>query len=70
MRVLIQHGVKYNSKGDAIGTRYNKVGHVVLPLTHVYIHKDEHGNDVGRVSCGDIWSIKRVNNPNYEYVTV
>lgn len=69
-RVLIQHEVKYNDKGHPTGVKYTKVGHVVLNLTHLYMHKDAHGNDVGRVSCGDTWSIRRVNNPNYEYVTI
>lgn len=69
-RVLIQHEVKYNQKGDAIGTKFRKVGHAVLQAEHFYIHKDSQGFNVCKVSSGDTWSVKKANNPNYDFITV
>lgn len=68
-RVLVQHSVRYDSHGNATGTRYEKVGQVVLDVTHFYLQKDN-GNPVCRVSCGDIWAVRPVQHDKYEFVTV
>ena len=69
-RVLVQHVVRKDANGNVTGVRHNNSGQVVLNLTHIYKHRDEMGNMVGRVSCGDTWSIRPVNNNSYEFVTV
>jgi len=69
-RVYVQHEPKYNHNGDVIGLAYRRSGHVVQDVHQEYLHKDVRGNKMVKSSSGDIWSVRRVNHPDYQFITV
>lgn len=70
-RVLIQHEVNYNGRGDVNGIRFRKhAGRgVITNVVHSYIHKED-GYPVVRLGSGDIWKVKPISHPEYEFVTL
>lgn len=69
-RVFVQHEPRHNHNGDVIGVAFRRGGHVVQDVHQEYIHRDNHGHRVIKSSSGDIWSVRPVNHPDYQFVTV
>jgi hypothetical protein len=67
--VLVQHRVKFNDKGDAIGLEFHKVGQRVMPISHFFKHRSDKGNRMVRVPSGDTWAVRPVNHDHYQFVT-
>lgn len=66
---LVQHEVRYDKRGHSIGVGYRGIGKKILPITHFYRHTTNN-NQVCKVSTGDIWEVKPINHPDYQFVTI